>query len=123
MLIHPRPGVEVELEGRAERIVQILARVHDELEASHRTRERGMREAGGEVLALRARKPDRRHDLHVEVARRGIEVAERGRAEQPRADETVAQPVAEARDELSEVGLDVRAEHPAILARRRTARA
>jgi hypothetical protein len=98
VLRHARPGVEVQPEGRPERVVEILSCVQDELEPANRARERGMREGGGELLALGTRQPDRRHDLDVEVARGAIEVTERAGTEQPRADEAVAQPVVEVGD-------------------------
>jgi len=81
VLGHTRPGVEVELERRAERIGEILTSVKDKLEAAHRTHERRVREADGERFALRAGKSPSRHDLDVEVARRRIETAERARPE------------------------------------------
>jgi len=81
VLCHTRPGAEVELERRAERVGEILTSVKDKLEAAHRTHERGVREADGERFALRAGKSPSRHDLDVEVARRRIEIAERARPE------------------------------------------
>ena len=116
---HARTGVEVELERRAERVLQVVARIDDQLEPANRARELGVRDAGGKSLALRAWEPDGRHDLHVEVARRGVEVAERARAEEPRAHETIAQSIVQAGDQLGEVVLDVRGEHGRILAQPR----
>jgi hypothetical protein len=61
---------------------------------AHRTRELGVRDARGKAYALRARQPDRRYDLHVEVARRRVKVAERARTEQPGAHQPVTQRIA-----------------------------
>ena len=83
MLRHARPSVEIELEGRAKRVGEIPSRVQDKLEAAHRASERGVRETDGQGFAFRAGEWNSRHHLDVEVTRRGIEVTERARAEQP----------------------------------------
>jgi hypothetical protein len=113
MVRHARTGVEVELESRPDRVVQVLARVQNKLETSHRTGERGVRNAANEAFQLRARKPHRRHDLYVEVAGRWVEITEGARAEEPRPHETVAQRLA--RHQLGQVGLDLYGEHCRIL--------
>ena len=94
MLRHARPGVEIELEGRAKRVGEIFPRVQHKLEAAHRAREHGVRETDGQGFAFRAGESDSRHNLDVEVTRRGIEITERARAEQPCTNQPVAKRVA-----------------------------
>ena len=90
VLRHARPGVEIELEGRAKRVGEIFLRVQDELEAAHRARECGVRETDGQGFAFGAGESDSRHHLDVEVTRRDIEIPERARAEQPCTNQPVA---------------------------------
>jgi hypothetical protein len=68
--------------------------VKDEFEPAHGANQGGVRQADGQRFAAGARESPGRHRLDVEVARRRIEIAECARAEQPRADETVAKPFA-----------------------------
>src|ERR671923_93510 len=44
VVLHPGAGVEIELECRAAGVREVVARVQHELEATNRTRERGVRE-------------------------------------------------------------------------------
>ena len=62
-----------------------------------------MPERGDDRLALGERQPLRRDGLDVEVAAAGVEVAERGRAHQPDADEPVTGDTPQAHDELLQV--------------------
>ena len=91
---HARPGVEIELEGRAKRVGR-SSRAYDTSSRPRTGRRHGCEETDGPGrYAFRAGGSDSRHNLDVEVTRRGIEITERARAEQPCTNQPVAKRVA-----------------------------
>jgi hypothetical protein len=105
VLVHARPRVEVELERRPAGILEVRARVEDELEPADGTGERRVREVDREPFELRALQASSRDRLDVYVAAQRIEVPERARPDQPCAGEPVLELALEATDQLGEVGL------------------
>jgi hypothetical protein len=86
-------------------------------------------ERGSELLELRPWQANRGERLHVDVAVKRIEVAERDGPEQPRAGETLPEMTLDSNRQLGQVGRDLRRPHTSAdstaprVARRATANA